>query len=471
MAKCDLTFEFPGEAAHIFRGGQTVQGKLHATAHEEVNCKSLTITHIWETHGRGNVASGDGESVEVFSGTLAAGEHRTFEFSVPLLDWPPSYHGNYLNIAHELQARIDIPWGFDVTAEYPIVLRATGSTEIDPTQVPGVPGNRSKFGCGVLVVVGAMFLLGSVLLLVPLILFAVLTGLLLGTFWLMGTYLPRRRVGDAQLTLEEQRVVAGQLIRGRFTMEPSKPLNCGGITVRLLGEEVCVSGSGSNRRTHRHELAEQRQQLVSAGQIPAGPQRYAIELPVPAEAAPTLKLQSNSIHWKLELRVDIPRWPDFAQTETIVVLPVPLDESDEATAAPAEATFDAEPSRVSEEPPGSAGDVVSFTETAHFLRSVEGDHEQIDRIVAAVRGLEFPLTAEIERTTLYASEEDRQYAYPNGRTALALHRPSGLQLTLYFPDRAADQLLEAGGRQWDGRATVMDYDFQHQRLQLRVGGR
>jgi hypothetical protein len=50
-------------------------------------------------------------------------------------------------------------------------------------------------------------------------------------------------------------------------------------------------------------------------------QRFEVQVPVPITAHPTLKLTDNEILWASELRVDIPKWPDWVKEIPFVVKP------------------------------------------------------------------------------------------------------------------------------------------------------
>lgn len=493
MAKCDLRFEFAPPSDGSFAGGQTVQGTLHVTPAEDITCKLLTITHHWETHGRGNIDTGGGTPVELHPEKLLAGQHYQFDFAVKLAPWPPTYHGHYLNVDHELRAQVHIPWGFDVTEAFPFTLHTSADAAIDPSQRPSGSQGKSTAGCIAVSVLGLLLLVGTVLLIVPVIIFTGLIAIFLGLGWFFWTYLPKRRVGQTKLQLETLRVAAGQPLRGTFRMEPPKRLRCNGVSAKLTAAEVCVSGSGSNRRTHRHTVHDETVALAPPGNLPAGSQSFPIEFLLPEKAAPTLKLGSNSLEWKFQLRIDIPGWPDFTTDEQIIVCPhagnIPhpgnIDTSDDEVASstqrqlgePTRSTMDRSdtvqartgPAQTDQAAPTTAAThTISFGETASFLKQAEHDHQQINRIVDAIRGLEFPIQATIDRTTLYSGREDQAYAYADGRIALGTHVASGLQLTLYMPASENAALAERGEREWDGRGTVMGYDFQHDRLQIRV---
>ena len=111
MAKCDLAIELE-DPERIYRGGDQIRGTVVVWTDKAVNCSDLVVEANWETHGRGNVTKGEPNRESVFRGEWQPGEHR-YDFQVELARWPPTYHGNYLNVDHYIRARAKIPWSFD----------------------------------------------------------------------------------------------------------------------------------------------------------------------------------------------------------------------------------------------------------------------------------------------------------------------------------------------------------------------
>ena len=115
MAKCDLSIELD-DPKSVHPGGGKITGVVRVDVDKNVSTKGLIVSSGWETHGRGNVASGEFDSKTLFTGDWHAGDKLEYRFELPIGDWPPSYHGNYLNIDHCVKVRAKIPWGFDPKA-------------------------------------------------------------------------------------------------------------------------------------------------------------------------------------------------------------------------------------------------------------------------------------------------------------------------------------------------------------------
>ena len=464
MGKCDFTFELDGDGTH-YVAGQVIHGRLTVRVNETVKCNALTLCHRWFTHGSGNVAKGDGPQQNLFSGVLNAGEVHHFDFELPLLAWPITYHGHHLNIDHCLFVNVDIPWAFDAKDEHRIVVSPSAEC---PTAAEVEQSRQQQQHKWVWFIVVPFILIFFIAFIPFAIFFGPIVALVAGVWWFFFSYLPKRMVGPAAVTYETTNVSVNTPVRGELTIHPAKPLPLNCITCKLIGEEVCVSGSGSNRRTHRHRIVEKDLRLVPEGTLPAGLRRFPIELMLPADAPPTLKLSDNEIRWRVETRIDIPKWPDWSHTETLAVSPM-VDGAGKASGRDIDADgYASVGSQRSTNQTTDSNQGIDFIETANFLVAAQDDEEKVQQVVKAVRGMEFAVTAKIERTALYSGEADREFAYPQGRIAYADHQDSSLKLTLYFPPEQMKTLNDLGSRPWTGRAVAMGYDAMHNRLQMRI---
>ena len=129
MAKCDLTIELD-DPDRVYLGGETITGVVRVHCDTDVSCKALEVKSVWRTHGQGNVDSGEAETKILFSGQWTAGESPEYQFELSITEWPPSYHGHYLNVDHYVDARAMIPWGIDPKASVPFVMRPSCGTKI-----------------------------------------------------------------------------------------------------------------------------------------------------------------------------------------------------------------------------------------------------------------------------------------------------------------------------------------------------
>lgn len=493
MSKAELRVELSTTGNAVIGGGM-IPGVVHVHAEETFQCSALTVAHRWQTHGRGNTANGGTAPLTLFSGQFTSGEKKSFPFEIPLVAWPPTYHGQNLNIDHTIEARLDLPWAFDITAAEPVRIVGGQSPEASSGATADAKTKMVVAAVAALIIGIFPFVMLVAFFAFPFaIVFLLLIAGLVGALIAANKLLPRWKLGKVEVQIPNAPLSAGGTLTGTLQVAPRKPLQIGGVQCILTCEEVCVSGSGSNRSTHSHGVYKSEQTLLPAGLVPSGIRRLDFSIPIPEDAIPTIKLPSNEVLWYLWLRVDIPRWPDFKTMREITVHPLsmatvlPSTPTAESSSArkPTTATFPPVfPSRVSlnpaagttelpreavtmipeEEPSGS----ISFAETAKFILAAEGDHEQIDTLVSAVVGFDFQVSIFIERTVMYAGPSDSQHAYPQGRIAFGQDTDSELLVTLYLSPQAVQQMDDEGEKVWNGRATIVGYDFQQQRLQIRA---
>lgn len=313
MAACDLRIAFD-ERGKTYVDGEPISGTVTVVvAEKDVKCKALVISTNWQTHGRGNIDRLDVASTEVFSGTWQAGQTYTYPFSLETGVWPPTYFGTLMNVTHSVKARAKIPWAFDAKAssEFPVACqRSQADVEQEQAQ---------KSNSIILWIIGAVLLVVfafAALFLVP---FLLIIGAL---SWFFLSYLPKSITGPVECSVTPLTSRPGEKLTGKICFTPKRNSKINGVFAKLVCEEVVVSGSGSNRTTHRHEVHSQKIELVEPGNLTAG-KKYDLDfdIPIPPNAPPSMDLRDNDLKWKAELRVDIPRWPDFAKSFSVLVEP------------------------------------------------------------------------------------------------------------------------------------------------------
>lgn len=472
MAKCDLSITLD-EPGGVFPGGGKISGTVHVNADADVKCKGLDVSTVWKTHGRGNVASGTVESITVFSGEWVAGQTESYRFELNIADWPPSYHGNYLNIDHYVEARAKIPWAFDPKASVEFLMQPTCGP--DEAKTPSASKQLSgAAGCligGFFAVVFLGIFIGVCAGIVGagmnepifLIIGGAVVSLIVGFIGLK-FYLPRYLLGPVHCELQSTQVFPGGHVNGELKVRPKRNVPINAVTMKFVGEEVCVSGSGSNRTTHRNTFYEKETILEPEGVMQAGSEKtFPLSVPLPGDVPYSIDLSDNDIRWRVTVRIDIPKWPDWSQSFDIAVVPSgeqpqPLPPSE------AEATMHVE-TVTSEHTTDESG--LTFAETAAHIWSSRSDRDQVDLLVEAVTGLTFDIDANVERRLLYSGDED-PHVYADGYAVWAHYIDPPLPLVLYVPHDLADEFEQIGRDSWHGRGTVVGWDHQHRRLQIKL---
>jgi hypothetical protein len=350
MSKCDLAVQLAKEN-RVYAPGESVRGQVLVSVTEAIQCRGLTASLRWRTHGRGNRREGPATVVKLFEGEWKAGEQRVYSFELPMPAGPATYHGTVLNVDYYVTAQADMPWALDPKAEAEVLLPPADSPDYSFGS-KYVPPEAEVKAMGSIMNVGSVLVLGcfggpGVLLLLSGIaaiasvvvsrnLGALMTGVFLtffgGAFTLVGvglTYklqkkrLAQRRLGDPAVTLEPNPARAGERVSVRFMVQPRAALTLGESKLRLRCRETVVSGSGTNRTTHTHEVHTSEQSLGLAGR-PVQPGEivsFQETVVVPDEAAPTFVADDNELKWTLAVSIGIPGWPDWEAEYPLTVRP------------------------------------------------------------------------------------------------------------------------------------------------------
>lgn len=342
MSKCDLIIDLDS-AKRVFLPGEVIRGVVEVVVNSEVRCDGLTLTSLWQTHGRGNRRSGGEQAQELFRGTWLAGETHHYPFEVVAPEGPVTYHGHYLNVDHYLRATADIPWALDPKAEEEFVLElppgATGYRQPgEPDAVGEVSATAAKVGQAIGAVFGGCFMipglialvvgvgvvakgeLGGILPIVMGTIFTAVGGLVV--FLALRNTLAERKLGEVLVAVKPERAAPGEEVSVQLQFSPRSRVQLNRVTARLVGKEVVVSGSGTNRTTHTHELARVERELSGECMIHAG---EGVDLDatftVPPDAPLSFHASDNDLRWTVEVHVDIPGWPDWTKDVPLVVAP------------------------------------------------------------------------------------------------------------------------------------------------------
>jgi hypothetical protein len=473
MGKCDLSIELESASA-TFRGGEKVRGHVRLDADADVRCRSLMVYAGWRTRGSGNVASETGPKVTLFAGELIAGQSQRSAFELETLQWPPTYHGFHLNIEHFVEATADIPWAFDPKTSVPIQV-VPAVVQPDTIEAPRPPAKILQFFVFVFL---SLFLLIFAISFFGPQLWVIIGGpsliLVAGlVLTLIFKWLPQLYVGKVEYELQPQRLSPGELLSGFFSLQPSRTIHPRFIHFRLTATEVCVSGSGTNQKTHRHELVDRVIVLADQPVIP-GDQvtRFKIRTRLPPVAAYSLKLTNNELRWVGQFHVGIAGLVDWKEEIFLSVVP-PGDPTLAAALAPATAAsvFAVEnPADLAMTPVAAQSDApITFAETVSHIEQLRDQADQVELLIEAVAGIPLAFTARIDRRLLVAGVEDVLVA-ADEQVVWAEHEDPHLPLSLYVPRHLSDDLELASGTVWATRGEIVGWDRRGGRLQVRVLG-
>ncbi len=475
MAKCDLSIELD-DSDGVHSGGSTITGTVRVRVDKNVTTKGLVVSSGWATHGRGNVTSGVIESVTVFTGEWRAGDTPEYRFELPVGNWPPSYHGDYLNIDHAISAQAKISWAFDPKASQTFLMRPTGG--VDAAKQPESAAASSKMlgiffalfsliataiFCGGMIAAGGPSLVFLAFAIVP---------AMIGLGVAFKVLLPRYLLGNVEYTLQPLRVSPGDDLHGELVFRPRKQVSLNAIRLTFKASEKVVSGSGSNRTTHTNVFFEKEQTLVGEKTLRAGQEtRVPLAVQMPSDAPYSIKLSDNELIWSALVRIDIPRWPDWTRDIAIAVVPpdnpaVEAGAASQASDRQVSATVQGQ-SAVSQDPERVAPSAITFTETAQHFWNLRDDRDGVNELAEAVSGLTFDVDAFVERRLLYSGDDD-PHVFKDGYAVWAHFTEPPLPLVLYVPHDLADEFEQIGRDLWKGRGTIVGWDDSHRRLQIKL---
>jgi hypothetical protein len=336
MSKCDLEIEIEGEN-RTFRPGDPIKGRLTVRVDADCTCRALTLEAGWKTHGKGNRTSGSGPVDLLDAGEWKTGKEESYPFCLTAPSGPVSYHGHYLNVDWVVRARADIPWAIDPKAEEEFLL-LPGSTEqydFGPAHTdPQEAFRKADSGRGCAIALGALI---AVIGLVTFVacssggadLWGILVGGILGlvglAIFIGGLWkgFAQKKIGTPQVSIQPLVVSAGGTLDVGISLQPTKAIKLADVHVGLVGKEVVVKGSGTNRHTFTHKLHEYREPLYGPNRElhPGEPVNLAGQLVLPPDAAPSFAARDNRVVWTVGIHIGIEKWPDWTQTYPVSVLP------------------------------------------------------------------------------------------------------------------------------------------------------
>ena len=320
MSKCDLGIVFDRRDRR-YRPGEKVTGTVHVQVNRDVNCRAVLLERFWQTHGRGNTATGPKRADILHQGQLRAGQVLEFPFGFTAPDGPPTYRGRYLNIDHYVHLRVDVPWAIDPKLKEEYILqpgrRPWGNM---PSLTRSSAAGKMSLGLVGVPIGVALLVFGFIFL--PFAIFLIPAGLLVLFFALRKT-LAERKIGQVRFTCGSAQAAPGSDLPVRLYFVPRSSSRLNRITAKLVGKESCVSGSGTNRTTHTHKFHERTVELLAESDLRAGsPMDLKATVPIPQTDAFSFRATDNEVQWELEVRVDIPLWPDWIEKRPLIVRPL-----------------------------------------------------------------------------------------------------------------------------------------------------
>jgi len=132
---------------------------------------------------------------------------------------------------------------------------------------------------------------------------------------------------DISLFLLPRAPVAGQRLVARVRLDVKTETPCDALEVSLVGRERRYRNTTSTGKTtvqhyHRREVFRLLGRL-HPGTLRPGTQEHEMAFDIPVDAPPTYRSSLAAVEYLLDVRVDIPWWPDAHEVYDVVVCPPP----------------------------------------------------------------------------------------------------------------------------------------------------
>lgn len=330
MSKCDISIELDDPQA-VYQLGDTVTGAVKIQVNKDVNCRALKIAGLWKTHGRGNTDSCSYGDHIAFEGPMHAGEVKTIPFNILIEGVPLTYRGEYLNIDHYIDVRIDIPWSIDPKASEEFLVLPGGTQEILEPSNADPTAASTGFGCAIFTL-----LLSLVCYLVSLQFedeaskmtgFCVAVILLVIFIFIVVSRSLRRlrekKLGLVNLEMSTFIVTPNSSVPLKLVFSPLKPIEVNKVTAKLTATEVVTSGSGTNETTYRKKVFEEITKLSDSQLFqPYQPAAIGGDICIPDTIAYSFNAgASNKLRWELAFHMDVKSCPDWKYTANLRLVP------------------------------------------------------------------------------------------------------------------------------------------------------
>ncbi|MEZ6131561.1 MAG: sporulation protein [Planctomycetaceae bacterium] len=481
MSKCEIQIVF-GRPDRTYRGGDTVSGEVHIQVNQDIRSNGIVLTHFWRTHGRGNRHESEKHTIRLSEMVpLQAGEELVLPFEFVAQRWPLTYHGHFINVDHYVHVAVDVSWAIDPKHEEEyIVLAGMRPPELTGERGAVVPfhGQTTQLTGPAKIVVFA--LLGLLVLILGVFFLFLLPVFLFGggVYWFWKKMIASR-VGEVELKIPHVVVGPGETLPVELSFTPRKSFSINSITATLTVVEAATSGSGTNATTHRHTLHETKHMLRSTELLMAGELVHDdFEIPIPNLDAWSLNVPSNKITWVVEVRIDIPRFPDWSRRTDLQMIPgefltahqhavtdssaLPFtDPSTEDRATQAGTTFTASSNAGS----GHGEDIGPLLALVDEIERVGRFGNERSEIVAAATGHIYNVAVTIDRVATTYGFSGTDHRYERGRTVVGTIPGTSQPVQIYTLESnnsVIDRLSR--GELWSALATIETWDTLYRRM-------
>ncbi len=516
MSKCQISIAFEKPDRTYF-GGEAVRGRVRVVVQEETKGNGIKLTHFWRTHGRGNVDTGPAEVI-LLAGpqVLLAGDQLEFPFEVNSPTHPVTYRGHLIYVDHYIKVDVDVPWARNPSSEEEYILRPgkppaqmTGQRDqLVSLAAPAAAGFGwpTKIILGVLATILLVVLASVALVLVPVI-------LVVAAFVWIRNRAVASRTGIVELQIPHKIAAPGEQFPVSLRFTPRKSFLINSISLQITGVESAASGSGSDKKTHTHPVVTHRHVIREGGLLLAGETiDEHVTIVFPDTKAFSFQASDNSIKWSAEVRVDIPKFPDWSKSEPLQIVPIEyLGEQAmlaNGSTGPAQTSFDgngvswnagdgltdntdntdnteSEPTDdipamddfgVATPESAAAGETSVVTnipttmqELLSCLNEVGRNHSLRTQIITNAAGAVFDVSVVVDRIVASVGILGSDSFFSNGKTITGTIEGTQQAIEILAPETLNSELEGfRRGDKWQGAVTVISWDSLYSRLRANL---
>ena len=332
--RCDFIITFNRENRR-YRGGEIVSGTVQIKPLQDINARSIVLTHLWKTDGIGNSHSETLQTIRLAEAQqLTAGQELNFNFETIAPASPLPVRGKLISVKHAVNVHIEVPWAIDPSFEEDYLLEPgqqpnnlPASRSIKAAHMAALKNTGSKntlggYLVGFLIVAAILNFLSTLVFSAPRISLILLIVVLAALAWF---FIRNRAIkgllGEITLKVPHAVVAPGEPFLAELHFQPPRTIAINGISLTLECEETADSGSGSDRKRHKHTAFQQQIPLLDACTVNAGEEVHErILMTFPDIPLWSLNVDNNHIRWFLTARIDIPRFPDWTDHVNLQVI-------------------------------------------------------------------------------------------------------------------------------------------------------
>ena len=143
-----------------------------------------------------------------------------------------------------------------------------------------------------------------------------------GLYALTSAVLARAKVAEPVVRVSRQPLRLGESFRVLVSQYVKSPVRVTALRVRLQAREWVQYRRGTRDYTDKHTIHEQQATIVeNVDARPAQPLTGQCQFTIPIDSMHSFQAPDNRIEWHLEVRTEIPQWPDYCAQYPLVVIP------------------------------------------------------------------------------------------------------------------------------------------------------